>query len=246
MLLIVFILGLGMGFAINYLADVLPQTRRLSNPRCPDCQWKFSLIEYLSQKKCPQCSRKVPLRNFLSFILSIAASFIFYYFPLGTLNYFLTIPLVLFLGAILVIDIEHRVVLIETCIVGVILCFFYGWYFNGVKMTLLGGIAGFLILLSLYYFGVYFMKVLTSIRKTQSDEVALGFGDVYVAGFLGLLVGWPFAIGMIIMGILGGGIYSMLFALIQIIRKKFQFFSAFPYAPFLILGAILTFYRIFN
>ena len=32
------LLGLAAGLLVNYLADVLPVTRRLSQPACPNCQ----------------------------------------------------------------------------------------------------------------------------------------------------------------------------------------------------------------
>ena len=62
------------------------------------------------------------------------------------------------------------------------------------------------------------------------------------AAFLGLLTGWPTIAGTIIIAILASGAFSLLFIISLVITRKYRAFSAIPYAPFLILGAIATFY----
>jgi len=152
--------------------------------------------------------------------------------------------LIIFLGIILVIDIEYRVVLIQTSIIGLILCFVIGMIskgitINGLVVTTIGGLAGFLIMIILYYFGILFNKIFSKARNKSIEEVALGFGDVYVSTFLGFLIGWPNIISAIIAAILLSGAFSLLYIVFKLFTKQYKAFSAIPYTPFLILGAII-------
>lgn len=236
------VIGAAVGVVINYLADVLPRTRRFSKPICPKCEKPYSLRGYLISFRCKHCGSHPSLRMFLVLAISIVVSCLLVLFPLPGLNYWLTIPLMIFLGLILTIDIEHRVVLIETSIAGLLLLLAYGVYLQGFLKTILGGIAGFLIMLFIYYFGIVFSKVLGKIRKEEVTETALGFGDVYACGFLGFLTGWPFVIGMIVLAIMASGVFSLFYVMFKSLRKGYQAYTAIPYAPFLILGALATFY----
>lgn len=236
------IIGALAGIIINYLADVLPISRRFTRPICLNCGKLFSFKEYLFSFKCAKCGNKTPARVILVLFFSIAASVLLKYFPLGTLGFWATLPLLIFLGLILVIDIEYRVVLKETSYFGLILLFVYGIIMHGLLATLVGGIAGFLIMLLLYYLGVLFNKLMGKIRGQEIEEVALGFGDVYVSAFLGLLTGWPAIIAVLLLAILAGGVFSLLYIVIMSVLRKYRTFSAIPYAPFLIIAAVVAFY----
>ncbi len=150
--------------------------------------------------------------------------------------------ILVFLGLIIVIDIEHHAILIETSILGIVLFFIYGWFLQGVLFTVIGGVAGFLIMFLIYLFGLVFSKGLGKIRKKEVGEEGMGFGDVYAGAFLGLFTGWPYVIGMIIIAILASGIFSFIYILIKSFRKDYQLASTIPYAPFLILGALAVNY----
>lgn len=246
-LIIYALVGGIVGVLINYLSDVLPQTRRFSQPVCPHCSKPFSLRGYLISFKCPNCDQKPRIRNFLVLITSIIASILVGIFPLIGLNFWLTIPVMVFLGMILVIDIEHHVVLIETSVVGLVMLFVYGWLMNnwtinGLLLTTVGGVAGFLIMLLIYFFGIFFSRGLSKVRKEEIKEAGLGFGDVYACAFLGFFVGWPYVIGMIIIAIIVSGVYSFIYMIVKAIKKDYQVASTIPYTPFLILGALATFY----
>jgi prepilin signal peptidase PulO-like enzyme (type II secretory pathway) len=245
------VMGGLIGIVVNYLADVLPTTRKFSRPVCPHCKTPYTDRAYLISFKCPNCHKGPTFRFFVVLILSIAVSILVALFPFGGLNYWLTIPLIIFFGVILVIDIEHRAVLIETSITGLVLLFFYGFLFQKLLgkttleafiLTVVGGIAGFGIMILFYYFGILFSKILGKIRKLEINEVALGFGDVYVCSFLGFLTGWPFIVGAILIAVLASGVFSMVYLIYKSIKRDYKPFTAIPYAPFLILGAILVFY----
>lgn len=234
--------GAVIGILINYLADVLPITRRFTRPICTDCAKFYSWRDYLISFRCSNCGKKTGKRTITVLILSILVCILLDFFPFSRLSFWATLPIVLFLGVIMVIDIEHRAVLIETSVIGIVLFLVYGWVIHGILRTLIGGLAGFLIMIGLYYFGILFTKIAGKIKKQEIDEVALGFGDVYVCSFLGLLTGWPTIAGAIIIAILISGVFSLLYILISMIAKRYKSFSPIPYAPFLIIGAIATFY----
>jgi len=241
-LIINVVVGAIIGILINYLSDVLPVTRRLTTPVCTNCGNLYSLRDYLISFKCSKCGKKTSLRTLVVLILSMVVCTLLDFFPLSTLSFWATLPIILFLGVIMVIDIEHRAVLIETSIIGLILFVIYGWILHGILRTILGGLAGFLIMLGLYYLGILFTRVAGKVRNQTIDEVALGFGDVYVCAFLGFFTGWATIIGTILIAILASGVFSLLYVFISVIIKRYRSFSAIPYAPFLILGSIATFY----
>jgi leader peptidase (prepilin peptidase)/N-methyltransferase len=143
---------------------------------------------------------------------------------------------------ILVIDIEYRLVLKETSYIGLALMFIYGVLLHSWLPTLIGGAAGLLIMLALYYLGILFNKIMGKIRGQVIDEVALGFGDVYVTTFLGFLTGWPVIIAVLLLAVLASGVFSVFYILIKSILRKYQSFSAIPYTPFLILAAVAMLY----
>jgi leader peptidase (prepilin peptidase)/N-methyltransferase len=246
-LLILTIIGALCGILINYLADVLPIYRKPGKPLCSNCAKPFTLYNYVISFRCKNCGEGVSVRTIVVLILSIAASILLWSYPFQNLNYWWTLPAMVFLGVILVIDIEYRVVLIQTSIFGLGLMFLLGlvnqgFSLNGLLTTISGGLAGFAVMIGLYYFGILFSKIMSKLRKQEIEEIALGFGDVHVSAFLGLLIGWPAILSSIVLAVLLSGGFSILYLAILSLAKKYKSFSAIPYTPFLIIGAILITY----
>jgi leader peptidase (prepilin peptidase)/N-methyltransferase len=140
-------------------------------------------------------------------------------------------------------DLEYRIVLHFVSILGVVIGFLVGLKVHGLYTTLVGGAAGFLIMLVLYQLGEVFARVVSRLRGKKLDEVALGFGDVNLSGVLGLMLGWPGITMGLLMAILLGGFTSGMYILGAVVFKRYQMFTAIPYAPFLILGTIFLLYR---
>jgi prepilin signal peptidase PulO-like enzyme (type II secretory pathway) len=139
---------------------------------------------------------------------------------------------------VFVIDLEHRLILHPVSLVGVAIGLFVGIWLHGLLVTILGGLAGFGIMLGLYLLGYLFAKGIARKRNQDLDEDALGFGDVMLGGVLGLLLGWPGIVLGIIVAILLGGVVSLIFVFILLIRGKYQSFIAIPYGPFLVIGSV--------
>lgn len=247
------VMGGVIGILIIFITDVLIQSRmpskenmpwqkRFTRLICPNCQKEFSIRGYLISFHCPHCTKRPPAKNFIVMIASIIVSVLVGLFPLGGLSYWATIPVLVFLGMILVIDIEYHAVLLETSILGFILFFCYGLFMQGFLVTIIGGVAGALIMLFIYFFGIFFSKLMAKINKIESPEPGMGLGDVYVCGFLGFFAGWPWIIGSIVIAILLSGIFSFFYLIVKSITRKYQLNLTIPYAPFLIIGAIAVFY----
>jgi leader peptidase (prepilin peptidase) / N-methyltransferase len=236
------ILGWAAGNLINYLSDVLPMTRRLSQSYCAQCGKPKKWWDYISWRPCSDCHAKRPLRDWLVLLFYIVAFSILWIHPSGRLGYWVGCLLLIYFGVVFLIDLEHRLVLNEVSIAGGILCLIIGFWLHNIWQTLAGGAAGFGIMLGLYYLGEVYTRWMARRRGQESDEVALGYGDVTLSGILGLILGWPGIIGGLIFAIFAGGLVSLAFIVFLLIAKKYKPFTAIPYAPFLIFGATILLY----
>ncbi len=237
------ITGIFIGILINYFADVLPANRRLAYPMCTNCDQPYNFKTYLLFKKCPNCGQKRSLRTYIVLFAAAACSVLLRFFPFYNLGYWETLPILLFLGVIIVIDIEHHIVLIQTSLVGFILLIIYGSLMHGFSKALYGGLAGLAVTLGFFVLGIVFTKFLGKLRGKSVNQVAFGLGDVFAGVFLGFFAGWPAIIGGIIAGILAFSAYSLVFLVVLISSKRYRAFAnPQPFTPFLILGVIAVFY----
>jgi leader peptidase (prepilin peptidase) / N-methyltransferase len=258
-ILIPAILGWLAGLFINYAADVLPLTRRFSQPVCLHCQSPFSWTAYLTLRACQNCGRRRSLRTWLVQILTTAAFVFVWLYPRNVLAFPLAILVLIYFGIIAVIDLEHRLILHPTSLVGAVLGLIVGTYIHGygqgdglllgVSMSLLGGLFGFGLMFLLYQLGTLVARFrarrMQASGQAPDDEEALGGGDVYLAGVLGLMLGWPFIVRALVLGVLLGGLMSFLFILLLVVRRRYTsdaLMTFIPYGPYFIIGA---FYLLF-
>ena len=256
-LLVPILLGWVAGFFVNYLSDVLPFTRRLSHPACPNCQTSFPWVDYLTLRACRKCGARRNLRAWIVQILSIGSFLYFWLFPPQGLGLPLSLIVLTYFGVIIVIDLEHRLILHPTSIFGAILGLVVGTYiyskngsiFSGALTSILGGFAGFVIMFVLYQFGTYVARIrarrMSAAGQTVDDEEALGGGDIYLTAVLGLMLGWPNIILGITAGALAGGVIGLLVVLGHFVRKRYTenaLMTFIPYGPSLVLGAFYILY----
>ena len=236
-------IGALMAFVIHHLAEILPIYRKIIvSPVCISCEQKFKLSDYLLNRNCIRCNAKPSQRKYILVILFIITYVLLYIFPPNYTGTFIAIVIFTFLSLVFVIDLEHKLILHPVSIFGAILFLILGYFLNGLTSTLIGGGVGFLIMFSLYLFGILFSKWMAKRRGIEMDEVALGYGDVNLTAILGLLFGWPRIIVLIFFAILFGGLFSAIYLLVLRLKKKYELFTAIPYAPFLIVAAILLLY----
>jgi len=256
-LLIPIILGLVAGFLVNYISDVLPITRRFSQPTCSKCQSAHSWLDYLTLRTCRVCGNRRSLRTWMVLVLSIASFTYFWLFtPIG-LGLPLSLIILTYFGVIIVIDLEHRLILFPTVIFGAILGLITGIHIHtrldgfpaSILTSVLGGVAGFGIMFAFYQLGALVARIrarkMRAAGQAEDDEEALGGGDVYLTGVLGLMLGWPNIILGITAGALIGGVVAMLALIGHLIRRRYaenSLMNFIPYGPSLVLG---TFYLLY-
>jgi prepilin signal peptidase PulO-like enzyme (type II secretory pathway) len=242
------IFGWFAGWLVNYFADVLPFTRRFSQPTCPECNVPFKWQDYLFFRPC-QNGHTRKSRLWIVQIIILAASVYISIKPPSKLGFFLGLLLIIYFGVIFVIDLEHRLILHPTSIFGALLGLTVGIVAHKIVPTLLGGLGGLLIMLVFYGLGVLFTRIrkkrLLAMGQEADDEEALGSGDVILVTILGLIVGWPLIWLCLLYGILLGGLVSLLLLLWLIISgsyKKNALMTFIPYGPYFIITAALIIY----
>jgi prepilin signal peptidase PulO-like enzyme (type II secretory pathway) len=227
-LVIAAFLGIISGLVINYLADVLPQTRRLSTP----LWWPVTGSKTLRYLKSPRVI-------FVLVVSVVAALTLCFFLPQDFSIYSLAFILIYF-ALVTVIDIEHRVVLHPVSIVGALALGAIGLMRHGFVATVLGAMAGFGTMLAFYYLGEGLGRIMARRRGEKWQETALGFGDVNLGGVIGLLMGWPGVVAALTLGIFSAGVYSAIFIVFAMLTGRFRAFASIPYAPFLCFGAVAT------
>lgn len=234
---------------VNYLADVLPVTRHLSQPACPKCGTSYRWQDYLLLRACRSCLKRRSLRTWLVQFILVAVSIYIWISPPARLGFGLGLIVLLYFTMDFVIDLEHRLILHPTSIFGAVLGLGAGILRQGLVPTLLGGLAGFTIMFVFYLLGVAFAKArsrrMRAAGQEADDEEALGAGDVILSTVLGLFLGWPLIWFGLVLGILTGGAISLLlllglFATRQYKEKAWMVFI--PYGPYFLLSAFMIIY----
>lgn len=233
------LIGLVTGLLVNYLADVLPITRRIGAPVCVQCFHPFDWRSYLLFRPCPSCASARSLRSYVVPIIGVIVSLAAWEWQSSRVPYWLAFIVLAYFGLVVLVDLEHRLILHPVSLCGVVLGLGFGIYVNGIIKTLAGGAAGFIIMLALYYLGELFARWLAKRRGQALDEVALGFGDVNLTAVLGLMLGWPAVLAGIVVAILLAGLVSMIYLVYLLITRRYRLFTAIPYAPFLVIGTVI-------
>jgi leader peptidase (prepilin peptidase)/N-methyltransferase len=145
---------------------------------------------------------------------------------------------------IAVIDIEHRLILQAVILPAGVVLALIGIVQpgRGASKTLLGGVAGFLILWGMYGLGILISRWLARRRGAPLDDVAFGFGDVMLGALIGLVVGWPGVIVAVIIGVLAAGVFSLAYVGVLLLRRRYAPYMAIPYGPFLLIGASVVYF----
>lgn len=265
------LLALGTGWlcavVVNYLGDVLPRRRSLARPFCIACnQDQVSLIYSLFPVRCSQCNAPRNLRSWLVFLGGLAVAAFLWLDPEPRLPFWLNCLIWLYFGLVIVIDMEHRLILHITSLAGLLLGLVVGIQLHGLQATLWGGAAGFVFMLGMFWLGNLFVRLVNRrkqrrqasdaaekpgditgelpVDSPESEEIedALGFGDVNLAGVIGLFLGWPGITAGLILAILLGGAVSLLYLVVAILSRRYQAFAAIPYGPFLAIAVLFLLY----
>jgi leader peptidase (prepilin peptidase) / N-methyltransferase len=243
-LLITALLGWVAGGLLNYLADTLPAQRQRERDQAnPANRLPAPLFRYFPwPKTSPELSQWSSLRPWLvQILMSLTAALLWLHTPY-ILGFALNLLILLNLGLVMVIDLEHRLILFSTVIPVALLGLASGWARLGLLNTMLGGLAAISISMIIFIFGRLFTDLLGRLRHRKIEEVAFGFGDVLFSGVIGLLIGWPQILHCLLVTILAGGLFSLIYLLILLGQRRYNFGRALPVAPLLIFGAIWASY----
>ncbi len=253
MLLLYALLGFLVGALVNLGADQLPRWRRLRRtPFCPYCEqprppwaWVATLAYLRFRPQCRHCSAPIPWRHPLVELGTAALfAFLWYRYGQGDQTAFL-IPYTVYSAIfvlVLVIDLEHKLILNVVMYPAWVLALLGSLlhpepYFY--RLALLGGALGFGLLFLVYLLGELFVKALSKMRGKPINAVAFGFGDVRLGGFIGLVLGFPDVLTAVLVAILLGGLGGLLYwAVSAVILRRYSLFTAIPYGPFLVVGAM--------
>ena len=259
-----FLVGLGAGVLLNSLADNLPPdsqgVRRMpARPHCRTCgaphapvYW-LALVSVLTRAgRCEHCSAPRPVRQAVVEVvtgLSWAYAWNWAGGPTHGLfdsagKFFAGVIVLLVFILITVIDIEHRLVLHIVSLPAAVTCSLIGFLTpgRGPMKTLLGGLAGYGLVLGIFLLGQVFSLGVAWLRGRPLDEVAFGGGDVNLAGVVGLTVGWPGVLLALFVAVMASSVFSVGYILVQSVRRRYTLFTPLPYGPFLALGALLVYF----
>lgn len=228
------LLGLVVGGLVNQLGSDLPARRGLTRPHCPYCgrdrpwqQW-LSIPAYLiARARCPHCDAPIGLRHPLV-EAGLAAAYGYLWLRFGP-----SVKLVLYLvyGAILAIvlvtDIERRLILNVVMFPSIIFAVVASFFTPGMRwdFALLGGAIG---------FAFFFSAAL--VGNAVFGSGALGGGDVTLATFVGLIVGFPLIVEALVLTILIGAAVSLVLLVTRVRTLR----DHIPYGPFIVAGAVVT------
>ncbi|MBN1923032.1 MAG: prepilin peptidase [Anaerolineae bacterium] len=241
MVIVAVLAALVVGAGSSLLAEVIMARRVGVKPQCPYCQepyspvrWSAVLALLTGRRACERCGQ--PLRwqrlageVFLMVLWGVLAARYGLIWRVA-LTMLAGVPLAM----VLVTDLETRLIpnriMLPAIVAMAVLGSLMGPAVPGIGtwtwwQSLAGGAVG---------LGVF--GVLVMLGTLVWGEGALGQGDVKLATYIGLVVGFPLIIEALVLTFVGGFVGAVLLLL----SRKGSLRSFFPYGPFLVLGAAAT------
>jgi leader peptidase (prepilin peptidase)/N-methyltransferase len=203
------LLGVVGGILVSRAADCLVTARGL-----PDTQHRF----------------RAPI-----VLVVTALAFVFLWMRFNTpIPFALTAIYTLVFLVVLVTDLEHRLIFDRVILPATLFAALASvltqprW-----QLALLGGVIAFVVVLGIYLFAGVFARA----RRIHIQGGAFGQGDVKLAAFMGIVVGFPNVLPAILYTILLGGVGAILFLAYQLIaHRRVALTAAIPYGPFFCLA----------
>jgi leader peptidase (prepilin peptidase)/N-methyltransferase len=234
--LIVFLFGLSVGSFLNCVIYRLEKKKSFLKGRsfCPHCKhilnWQdlIPLFSFLFLKgKCRYCQKKIspqyPLVELATGLLFVLTT----HYSLLTINYqsllftiYRLLP-VCFLIVIFVYDLKHYIIPNKVIYPAIIIALIFNFQFSIFNYSILSALGAALFFL---------LIVLVSRGKW------MGLGDVKLALFIGLFLGYPDILVALFLSFLIGAIIGV--GLISAGKKTLR--SEVPFGPFLVIGTFIS------
>jgi len=238
----IFIFGLAVGSFLNCVIYRLEQKKSFLKGRsyCPSCKHVLAwndLIPIISffilRGKCRYCGKKISWQYPAVEIATALLFLLIFNFQFSIFNICFLFFVSCFLIIIFVYDLKHYIIPDSVIYPAIIITFLYNLILNPsflVQNSILAGIGA-----SLFFLLIYLI----------SRGKWLGFGDVKLALFMGLFLGFPAIISALFFSFLIGAIIGIILILLK--RKGLK--SEVPFGPFLIIGTYIALFwgeRIIN
>jgi leader peptidase (prepilin peptidase)/N-methyltransferase len=253
-ILFALVYGILVGAVANALADELPYRRKPILPRYPDGETRRGLLmsglfAFLMGKRASSQGHKLDWRHPLTELMAIGLTVwtlnaaVQYQMPMVQVIFWLIY--VAFFTLVIVIDMEHHLILFVVIIpfvaVGIADALLTGRQPDTLIEAAIGGAVGYGIFFILFNGGAFFAYVMGKMRGQDIREVAFGFGDVMLAGVVGLILGWKaFLFAMVATILLGAAGALIIIVYQKVFRGGYSAFAAMPYGPYIVAGAMLV------
>ena len=225
------LVGIAVGSFLNVCIDRLPERQSLLRPasHCPACQRRLAIKDLIPvfsylwlRGRCRYCRAPIPQRV-LWIELGTGLMFAFLWWrygltpELGIMSFYFCL-----LTVILVTDLERGVILNKVVYPAAGIALIIGAFMPnpGIVKVLIGGGLGLAIML---------LVALVS-------RGGIGWGDVKMAGLVGLLTGFPLVLVSLLLAVVGGGLIATVLLVLKLKQRR----QTIPFGPFLSLGAMVT------
>ena len=232
------LVGIAVGSFLNVCIDRLPERQSLLRPasHCPACQRRLALKDLIPvfsylwlRGRCRYCRAPIPQRVlWVELGTGLMFDFLWWWYgitpELGIMSFYCCLLIV-----ILVIDLERGLILNKVVypaaaialIIGVLTSITSVFTSNpGIIKVAIGGGLGLVIML---------LVALVS-------RGGIGWGDVKMAGLVGLLTGFPLVLVSLLLAVVGGGLIAAVLLVLKLKQRR----QTIPFGPFLSVGAMVT------
>ncbi len=233
-----------MGSFLGVLADRIPAGRSVVFGRssCDSCGKKiawhdlFPLISFVwLGRKCRSCKKKISYRYVaIELLTGMVFGLVGWWFAQNYaqtfgFSYWISLFYYLFIFSVGIVvclsDLRYRVISNVVVFPAIFVSFVYILFFSNALLFnhMLSALGAFLFFYTLYF---------------VTKKKGMGFGDVILAFFLGMFLGFPHILLALYVAFVTGSIV----ALFLMVGRKWKLKDAVPFGPFLILGFSVAFF----
>ena len=139
-------------------------------------------------------------------------------------------------------DLRTQKIFNTLILIGLIIGLIYGFWINGIEITILGGMIGFSLMYIVYIIGNIMMPYIAKKRGRYLQNKALYRNDVLFGLISGLVLGMELITSGLFFSLLFFCIVSILYLFHKIIKHEYHLGLSLPASPFIILGSLFVIY----